>query len=123
MKDKVEARFYYLLRWFRDGKLDVYARNANYGARNSWYTTNIRSESYRFPNRAEAKQRIKLKAFKDLLNGPRRSINDRFVVCEIERYFWEIIKVTETIVTSYADEIVGSDKETPAMVVLARSAR
>lgn len=121
MKDKVTTRFYFLLRWFRDGKPDKYTSNRfyNFNHRQGWTSTSTRADAFQFPNRSEARQRVGLRCFEDLLNG-RQSMSGSCPRMPETAYYWEIVKVTETVVTSFSEEIIVSDPRTPAMLVLAR---
>jgi len=138
MEDKTKTRFYFLLRFFRNGVPDIYAGCTIYGCRREWYPSktqvavaatthsrarpahDARADAYRFPKRGDARSALKSPAFEELVKGKRAEYgrnagNHR----EETRYFWEIIKVTETIVTSFEEEIVVSDA--PPMLTIARS--
>jgi hypothetical protein len=137
-KALVETRVHYLLRFFRDGKGDIYASSSDWrgGARRSWHQAETREarkktsyrpaepardgrrDAYQFQSRGDARQVLRSPVFKDLLK-PRSSYGR----CEAQpdrSYFWEIIKVTATIVTTSEEEIVISDA--PPMLTIARSA-
>jgi hypothetical protein len=119
VKDKTKTRFYFLLRFFRKGRPEQYAYDQDpRGSRRSWYHAKARRSAYQFPNRGDARRVLQSPAFKELLlgkrNGYRAGRRD-----EDTRHFWEIIKVTETIVTSFEEEIIVSDA--PAMLTIARA--
>lgn len=121
MKDKVSTKFYFLIRFFRDGSDDFYAENVTRytPARRSWGYGHNRNSAYQFSNAGDARQALRSPAFADLLFGwfqhGRRQPETA--------YYWEIIRVTETLTTSFAEETVKSDPKTPAMLVIARATR
>jgi hypothetical protein len=140
MKDKTETKVYYLLRFFRDGKPDIYAAVHKYhgGTNRSWCKSesqearkasahrfaqsakDSRDGAYQFPNRSDAQRTRKAPIFEELLKGRRIAYGRKAGQHdESTRYFWEVVKVTETIVTSFSDEIVSSDA--PPMLTIARS--
>ena len=106
MKDKVTRRSYSLLRLFSLTVETVhYAHESRYRNR-TWYLTENRNEAYKFQNRSEARTRLRLQEVQRKLRE--------------DGWFWEIVKVTETTVTSFNVELVVSDA--PAMVQLGRAA-
>lgn len=119
---------YYIVRFWRakDDHVLFIEDVSRYGERNRcWSYSEKVEKAYHFRNRADAKRAIKSKKFEDFLKGPRtdawaeerRRIGDRY---KHLAYYWEIIKVTETITTNFEEEITGSNA--PAMIQLARAA-
>jgi hypothetical protein len=124
MKDKVRTKFYFLIRFFRDGSDEFYAENEarwTYGRRSWGYSSN-RANAYEFPNAGDARQALRSTAFADLILG-RQSNYGACLRRPETAYYWEIIKVTETLTTSFAEETIKSDPKTPAMLVIARAAQ
>lgn len=126
------TRFFYLLRFWRQKSGDVqYAcdmkRHAN---KRDWWYSEKRGEAYEFNYRSDARATIKSVAFDKLLR-PRSAycFCENFHRVALGRckdrpelaYYWEVVKVTETIVTTSVEEIIVSDA--PAMVVLARASQ
>lgn len=115
------TRFFYLLRFWRQKSGDVqYAcdmkRHAN---KRDWWYSEKRGEAYEFNYRSDARATIKSVAFDKLLRP--RSAYGRCKDRPELAYYWEVVKVTETIVTTSVEEIIVSDA--PAMVVLARASQ
>ncbi len=108
MEDVTTTKFYFLLCLFREGEADLYARDCSFprASRRSWILTDKRTKAFRFQNRSDARQQT-------------RSVDIKLKLARAG-WLWEVIKVTETIVTSFEEEIVASNA--PDMVVLARAA-
>ena len=120
MQPKTQTRFFFLLRFWRQKSEDIqYACDTNHHAyKRDWFYTDKRSKAYKFNNRSDARRTIKSVAFDRLLRP--RSAYGRCKDRPDLAYYWEVVKVTETIVTTSVEEIIVSDA--PAMVVLGRSA-
>ena len=110
MEPTTKTKFYFLLRfWHRKTGEHRYVYNSTpHYQRREWWMTDKRSRAYVFGNRRDAKGALRGTNIKSWLEK------------EGSPWFWEIVRVTETIVTTYQLEIVGSDA--PAMAVLGRSA-
>jgi hypothetical protein len=111
MQSKTETKFYFHLRLYTLKKevWPYYAYDVSPGWRNNreWAPTHDQPRAYRFGNRSDARTALRGVTIKKFLK-------------DHNGWFWEIVKITETIVTSYAEELVVSDA--PAMVQLGRAA-
>lgn len=126
----VEKRRYWLLRWWRprDNKI-CYAKDLGHRAdyRRTWSTCDVVVGAFQFQHRSDARQAVRAKAFQDLREGVRREILDPskgyavYMRDPASVFFWEIVEVTETITTTFEEEISGSNA--PPMVQLARAAQ
>lgn len=126
----VETRRYWLLRWWRprDNKI-CYAKDLGYRAdyRRTWSTCDAAVGAYQFQHRSDARQAARAKAFEDLRDGDRNLVRDPttgrgvYMRDPASVFFWEIVEVTETITTTFEEEVSGSNA--PPMVQLARAAQ
>jgi hypothetical protein len=130
MRDpETRTNVYWLLRFWRpkDGKVK-FARDLNDGRRNrrSWDDTENLKRAYQFHSRSDARQVAKAKVFETLVKGPweHRSRMPGFErdagYDGTKAYFWEVVKVTETITTEFDSAVEASNA--PAMVQIARAA-
>lgn len=105
----------------KDDKV-LYARNiAPHGSyRREWDTSNDVRQAYEFRDRTDARAATRAKFFEEYLKGPRYQHGWDIGRNGDLAFYWEVLKVTETIVTSFEEEIVTSNA--PPMVQLARAA-
>lgn len=118
---------YYLLRFWRPkDNMVLYARDVsrNGDYRRDWTPDGDLALAYKFRNRSDARSAARAKRFEELNKGPwrsgcripgmeRKSGHDKSAA-----YFWEVVKVTETITTTFEEEIAVSNM--PAMLQIAR---
>jgi hypothetical protein len=104
VKDKVEERFYFLLRLFRvDKPVVLYAYR--YRHHREWGTTDKRYDAAQFQDRSEARAKTRTVEIKYKLE---------------HGWLWEVVRVDETIVTSYKETFLVSNA--PPLITLARTA-
>jgi hypothetical protein len=121
MKSKTDTQTFYVLRFFRlRDKSTLYAYDTGrFSHKRQWWYSDKERKAYRFGNRGDARGALRSKSFQEDLLHPRSS----YGMME-ERagdvYFFEIIKVVETITKTYVEELAVTDA--PAMLALGRSA-
>jgi len=110
MKPKEQSKTYWVFRLFKPGREgEQYAYNCKRWAnRAEWALTDLFMQAERYHNRSDARRILKSAVVKSHLKYH-------------EDWFWEVVKVVETISTTYEVEVVCGDA--PAMVQIARAAR
>ncbi len=119
MQSKTVTKTHFLLRFWNQKTGDTqYAHDMRrWSSKREWWPTSKRGEAYRFDNRSDARKTMKSVAFDRLL----RPSGFYGEAKPTPNYYWEVVKVTETIVTTSEEEIIVSDA--PAMVVIARASQ
>jgi hypothetical protein len=120
MKPTTQKRMFYILRFFRlrDKKVLYAYDTRRYANKRQWWYTDKLASSYHFQDRGDARGALRSVSFQNDLLKPTKSHYG--TEAPEDAYFFEIVRVVETITKSYVGDIEVTDA--PAMVCLGRSA-